>query len=115
VKSQFHVPMILLTFFLLSLTLNNLSDTSSHPQVYKQHIIILEGDSGSVTMEKADKKLPMVPGLSTDQTETLILIPLFLFNFSVFILKLRRHLFIGPIFYQSNYLIHFFYLLKNKY
>jgi hypothetical protein len=108
VKKRLHIPLILLAFFLLSWTLHNFSTTPAQLLDHKQSMIALEEDSGLVTVEKAEKKLPLVPDISIEHTEALIILLLLLVNCGTFILLLRRRLFTGPIFYQSNYVIHFF-------
>jgi len=97
--------MILLAFLLLSLNLPHFSDTSSHPQTYKQPMITSGWDSGLDNNDKADKKVSMVPGIFSWNIQTEFTIMLLLFQFAAaFILTLRRQQFIGPIFCQSNYL-----------
>ena len=106
-KKRGRYLVILLGIFLISLTLYQLSFTSSHPLTDKHQVFILEEDTGD-TIKDVDKKLVVVPGLFIEDIDILLFILLLLANCAAFISTFRLRFFIGPIFNQSNYVIHFF-------
>ncbi len=90
--------------FLFCLLLPHFADNGVHPQMNELYQVIIDGDNGIQTGDKAFKKASTVPGMSSDwDIETAVIILLLLAQCAAYIPKLWRRLFIGPIFSQSNY------------
>src|SRR6476646_10630811 len=101
-KRPYILSFCLLTFFLVSWMLYRVEYTQNHPPVYIQQLNTFEDNSGSMALDKEDKKLPFVFDQSQKYDETLsVLLLLLVFCFAL-ILHHRRRLFLGPIFHQSN-------------
>lgn len=107
-KRQYILSFYLLTFFLVSWTLNHAVNTHNHPPMYIQQLDAFEDNSGSVSLDKEAKKLPFLFDDSQQYNETLHVLLLLLVFCSAMILHHRRRLFLSPIFHQSNNLIHLF-------
>ena len=107
-KRSYTLSFWLLTFFLVSWTLYHVVNTHSHPPVYIQQLNAFEDHSGSIALDKEDKKLPFVFDQSQKYNETLNVLLLLLVFCSALILHHRRRLFLGPVFHQSNNIIHLF-------
>jgi hypothetical protein len=108
---QGRILLMFLTVFLLGLILPHFADHSSYPLKNKQHhqVIIFDWDSGTQFGDKTDKKISIVPGMSSFvDVETAVIILLLLTQCAVHLHQLRQRLFIGTIFSQSNYLSHFY-------
>ena|SRR6476620_2190264 len=107
-KRQYILSFYLLTIFLASWMLNHVVNQHTHPPVYIQQLNTFEDNSGSIALDKEYKKLPFVFDQSQKYDETLnVLLLLLVFCFAL-ILHHRRRLFLGPIFHQSNNIIHLF-------
>lgn len=107
-KRPYILSFYLLTIFLASWMLNHVVNQHNHPPVYIQQLNAFEDNSGTMALDKEDKKLPFVFDQSQKYDETLnVLLLLLVFCFAL-ILHHRRRLFLGPIFHQSNNIIHLF-------
>lgn len=96
-----------LTVFLLGFMLPHFTDHSSHPLKNKQqhHEIIFDWDNGTQSGDNTDKKISIVPGMTSfGDVESAAVILLLLAQTAVHIHQLRRRLFFATIFSQSNYL-----------
>jgi hypothetical protein len=107
-KRQYILSFCLLTFFLVSWMLYRVEHTHNHPPVYIQQLNSFEDNSGSMALDKEYKKLPFTFDHSQKYNETLNVLLLLLVFCSALILHHRRRLFLGPIFHQSNNIIHLF-------
>ena len=107
-KRPYILSFCLLTFFLVCWTLNHVVNTHPHPPMYIQQLNAFEDNGGSIPLDKEDKKLPFLFDQSQEYNETLNVLLLLLVFCSALILHHRRRLFLGPIFHQSNNIIHSF-------
>jgi hypothetical protein len=105
-KKHNFISLVLIILFLLNWTIYHVANTHDHPLIYTQQMNSFEDNSGTITLDKLDKKLPFILDPILKYDEILIVLLLLLVHFSALILHLRRHLILGPVFYQSNNVIH---------
>ena len=98
----------LLILFLAGWTLNHVVNTHNHPPVYVEQLNSFVDNSVLIALDKEVKKLPLVFVHSQKYDEALIVLLLLLGHCLALILHHRRRLFLGPVFYQSNNVIHLF-------
>jgi hypothetical protein len=107
-KRQCILSFCLLILFLAGWTLNHVVNTHNHPPVYAQQLNTSVDNSGLIDLDKEEKKLPFVFVQSQKYDEALIVLLLLLGHCLALILHHRRRLILGPVFYQSNNVIHLF-------
>jgi hypothetical protein len=95
-----------MTFFLISWTLSHIVYTHHHLPVYLQQVNAFEDTSGSIALDKEDKKLPFLFDHLQEFNVTLNVLLLLLVFCSAMMLHDRRQIFLGPVFHQSNNIIH---------
>lgn len=107
-KRRNALSLSLLILFLVTWTLFHVVNTPDYPHMYIQQLSTLDDSSGSITLDHVDKKLPFIFVFSQKYDETLMVLLLLLGHCSALILLHWRRLILGPVFYQSNNVIHLF-------